>query len=333
MITHATTASLVPAAIPSPPREFSAFHLGPLTIHMYAICILIGIIAALILTQRRWKARGGNPELVWDVAIWAVPLGIIGGRLYHVFSSPDEYFGPNYDGTGDPIKILYIANGGLGIWGAVALGAVGVWIATRRAGVRFSTFADAAAPGVLLAQAIGRWGNYFNQELFGSPTELPWGLKIDADSPTFPAGMPADTLFHPTFLYESIWNILGVMVILLIDRTRHMRRGSILWLYIVIYTAGRTWIEALRIDEAQMVTIAGITQRLNVWVSILVFIGALIAFVIAYQRGKNTPEIDVDLPGRTPRAATAATSAGTDSGDTTDEAATASSEADKNTTT
>lgn len=333
MITHATTAALVPAAIPSPPREFSAFHVGPLTIHMYAICILIGIIAALILTQRRWKARGGNPELVWDVAIWAVPLGIIGGRLYHVFSSPDEYFGPNYDGTGDPIKILYIANGGLGIWGAVALGAVGVWIATRRAGVRFSTFADAAAPGVLLAQAIGRWGNYFNQELFGSPTELPWGLKIDADSPTFPAGMPADTLFHPTFLYESIWNILGVMVILLIDRTRHMRRGSILWLYIVIYTAGRTWIEALRIDEAQMITIAGITQRLNVWVSILVFIGALIAFVIAYQRGKNAPEIDVDLPGRTSRAVTAATSVGTDSGDTTDGAATASSEADKNTTT
>ena len=145
MITQTITTAVstaIPASLPSPPQEFSSFSLGPLTIHMYAICILLGIIAALILTQRRWEARGGNPELVWDVAIWAVPLGIIGGRLYHVFSSPDQYFGPNYDGTGDPIKILYIANGGLGIWGAVALGAVGVWIATRRACLLYTS--DAA---------------------------------------------------------------------------------------------------------------------------------------------------------------------------------------------
>ena len=205
-------AAMIPASIPSP--SWSGFDIplpwGSLRIHAYALCILAGIVAGLWLTSVRWARRGAPEGSVWDIAIWAIPFGIIGGRLYHVFSSPDAYFGPGFDGTGDLSLIPQIQRGGLGIWGAVVLGAVGAWIGCRRAGVKLSAFMDAAAPGLLLAQAIGRWGNYFNQELFGGPTTLPWGLQIDPNSPNFPAGMPADTLFHPTFLYESLWNLAGV---------------------------------------------------------------------------------------------------------------------------
>lgn len=304
-----TLATLLPAAIPSPPEQFSKISLGPLSIHAYALCIMLGIVVGLWMTMRRWKARGGNPDVIWDVAIWAIPFGIIGGRLYHVFSSPDAYFGPNYDGTGDPIKILYIWNGGLGIWGAIALGAVGAWIGCRKHGVRLSAFADAAAPGVLLAQAIGRWGNWFNQELFGGPTTLPWGLQIDPNSPNFPAGLPADTLFHPTFLYESLWNLAGVAVLLWVDRRFKLRRGALVWLYVVIYTAGRTWIEAMRIDEAQMITIGGITQRLNVWMSIAVFIVALLIFLVCLRRSRTATGSFMYLPGREPKVGEASESA------------------------
>jgi prolipoprotein diacylglyceryl transferase len=293
--------ALLPAAIPSPPESLAKFSIGPLTIHAYALCILLGIIAAIWLTLRRWKARGGQSDVIWDVAIWAIPFGIIGGRLYHVISSPDAYFGPGFDGTGDPIKILYIWNGGLGIWGAIALGALGAWIGTRRAGVRLSAFADAAAPGVLLAQAIGRWGNWFNQELFGSATTLPWGLRIDPNSPNFPAGYPADTLFQPTFLYESLWSLAGVAVLLLVDRRFKLRFGALVWLYVVIYTAGRTWIEAMRIDEAQMITISGITARLNVWTSLIVFVLALLIFIFCLLRSRRMRDEDfMHLPGRAP---------------------------------
>ena len=138
-------------------------------------------------------------------------------------------------------------------------------------------FLDAAAPGLLLAQAIGRWGNYFNQELFGGPTTLPWGLQIDADNPNFPAGMPADTLFHPTFLYESLWNLAGVLILLALDRRFHFRRGRLFWLYAMYYTLGRVWIEAMRIDDAEQISLFGITTRLNVWTSIFVFVAALVA--------------------------------------------------------
>ncbi|WP_199712595.1 prolipoprotein diacylglyceryl transferase [Galactobacter caseinivorans] len=294
-------AAVLPLSIPSPPQEMARFSLGPLTIHMYALCILLGIVVALWLTVRRWRARGGESDVIWDVAIWAIPFGIIGGRLYHVVSSPDAYFGPGYDGTGDPIKILYIWNGGLGIWGAVALGAVGAWIGTRRAGVRLSAFADAAAPGLLLAQAIGRLGNWFNQELFGSPTTLPWGLQIDPTSPNFPPGLPADTLFHPTFLYEMLWNLAGVAALLLLDRRLKLRFGQLVWLYVVIYTAGRTWIEALRIDEAQMITIGGIEQRLNVWTSLLLFVLAVVILTFCAVRARRMDQADfMYLPGHGP---------------------------------
>lgn len=287
---------MIPASIPSPPAEWASFPIGPLTVHVYALCILTGIIVALLLTSARWKRFGGNPDVVWDVAIWAVPFGLIGGRLYHVFSSPDAYFGPN----GDLSRIPRIWEGGLGIWGAVALGAVGAWIGCRRAGVRLSAFADAAAPGVLLAQAIGRWGNWFNQELFGAPTELPWGLEIDADHPNFPVDADPGTLFHPTFLYESLWNLVGVALLLLLDRRFGLRGGRMFWLYAAYYTAGRVWIEALRIDDAELITLLGVTQRLNVWTSILVLVVALAIFVYLTVKQRGTDQSSVYLPGRAP---------------------------------
>jgi prolipoprotein diacylglyceryl transferase len=236
---------------------------------------------------------------VWDIVIWAIPFGIIGGRLYHVVSSPDAYFGPGFDGTGDLSLIPQIQRGGLGIWGAVVLGAVGAWIGCRRSGVKLSAFVDAAAPGLLLAQALGRWGNYFNQELFGGPTTLPWGLQIDANNPNFPAGLPADTLFHPTFLYESLWNVAGVLILLALDRRFNFRRSRLFWLYAMYYTLGRVWIEAMRIDDAEQINIFGITARLNVWTSIVVFVAALIAFLLLGLKGRPEPDT-VYLPGREP---------------------------------
>lgn len=285
-------AAMVPASIPSP--DWSGFDIplpwGSLRIHAYALCILAGIVVGLWLTSVRWNKRGTPEGSLWDIAIWAIPFGIIGGRLYHVFSSPDAYFGPGFDGTGDLSLIPQIQRGGLGIWGAVLLGAVGAWIGCRRAGVKLTAFLDAAAPGLLLAQAVGRWGNYFNQELFGGPTTLPWGLQIDADNANFPAGMPADTLFHPTFLYESLWNIAGVVILLALDRKFNFRRGRLFWLYAMYYTLGRVWIEAMRIDDAEQINLFGITTRLNVWTSIFVFLAALIVFIVLGLRKRDEPD-------------------------------------------
>ncbi|MDR6507766.1 prolipoprotein diacylglyceryl transferase [Arthrobacter oryzae] len=285
-------AAMLPASIPSP--DWSGFDIplpwGSLRIHAYALCILAGIVVGLWLTSVRWNKRGTPEGSLWDIAIWAIPFGIIGGRLYHVFSSPDAYFGPGFDGSGDLSLIPQIQRGGLGIWGAVLLGAVGAWIGCRRAGVKLTAFLDAAAPGLLLAQAVGRWGNYFNQELFGGPTTLPWGLQIDADNANFPAGMPADTLFHPTFLYESLWNIAGVVILLALDRKFNFRRGRLFWIYAMYYTLGRVWIEAMRIDDAEQISLFGITTRLNVWTSIVVFLAALIVFVVLGLRKRDEPD-------------------------------------------
>ncbi|NUT71954.1 prolipoprotein diacylglyceryl transferase [Pseudarthrobacter sp. C4D7] len=293
--------TLVSASIPSP--DWSGFDIplpwGSLRIHAYALCILAGIVVGLWLTSVRWAKRGAPEGSVWDIVIWAIPFGIIGGRLYHVVSSPDAYFGPGFDGTGDLSLIPQIQRGGLGIWGAVVLGAVGAWIGCRRSGVKLSAFVDAAAPGLLLAQAIGRWGNYFNQELFGGPTTLPWGLQIDANNPNFPAGMPADTLFHPTFLYESLWNLAGVLILLAMDRRFNFRRSRLFWLYAMYYTLGRVWIEAMRIDDAEQINILGITTRLNVWTSIFVFLAALAAFILLGLKGRPDPDT-VYLAGREP---------------------------------
>ena len=305
--TSMVPAGMVPASIPSP--DWSGFDIplpwGSLRIHAYALCILAGIIVGLWLTSARWAKRGAPEGSVWDIVIWAIPFGIIGGRLYHVVSSPDAYFGPGFDGTGDLSLIPQIQRGGLGIWGAVVLGVFGAWIGCRRAGVKLPAFLDAAAPGLLLAQAVGRWGNYFNQELFGGPTTLPWGLQVDADNPNFPSGFAADTLFHPTFLYESLWNVAGVLILLALDRRFHFRRGRLFWLYAMYYTLGRVWIEAMRIDDAEQISLFGITTRLNVWTSIFVFVAALAVFIVLGQRKKRDAD-SIYLPGREPAAESAA---------------------------
>ncbi|WP_062522187.1 prolipoprotein diacylglyceryl transferase [Demequina silvatica] len=270
-------------SIPSPPIEWSSFSIGPLTIHAYALWILLGILVALWLTTRRWVERGGDPEVVGDIAFWAIPFGIVGGRLYHVITTPGPYFGEG----GNPVDALKIWNGGLGIWGAVALGALGAWIGARRAGVSFTAFADSAAPAVLIAQAIGRMGNYFNQELFGGPTTLPWALEID---PAFrPEGYEQFATFHPTFLYEMLWNLAGAALIIYLDRRLKLYGGRVFWLYVMVYVSGRLWIEGVRIDDA--VTIAGL--RINEWVSIVVLIGATAAFAAlgwAQRRSGERPE-------------------------------------------
>jgi len=203
-------------SIPSPTIAY--FDLGPFRIHFYALFILIGIAIAIWLGNVRLKARGGKAGAILDIALWAVPFGIIGGRIFHVLTHWNFYFGPDKDLT----KVFAIWEGGLAIYGALILGTVGAYIGSRIAGIRFLSFADAIAPGVILAQAFGRLGNYFNQELFGLPTDLPWGLQIATPNDAIPAGLPEGTLYHPTFLYEILWNLLGLAVILLIEnRLKH----------------------------------------------------------------------------------------------------------------
>ena len=286
MIAPSLQASVL-ASIPSP--SHGTWHLGPVPLRAYAFSILAGIFVAAWLTARRWKERGGDPEEVYEIAFWAVPFGIVGGRIYHVFSSPDAYFGEG----GDPAKAFAIWEGGLGIWGAVAIGAVGAYIGCRRVGVRFGAFADALAPGLLLAQAIGRLGNWFNQELFGSATTLPWGLEIDAAH--LPPGAAEGTLFHPTFLYEMLWNVAAAFLLMYLDRRYRLGHGRVFWLYVVLYTSGRLWIEALRIDEAEMV----LGLRLNVWTSIIVGVGALIAFILVGRRHPGRDESVLVAPPST----------------------------------
>jgi len=256
------------ASIPSPAT--GVWYLGPVPIRAYALSILAGVVVAVLVTERRLRARGGPTGVVTEIALWAVPIGIVGARIYHVLTSPGPYFG---DG-GDPVRALFIWQGGLGIWGGVAGGALGAWIACRRIGLPLGFFGDAAAPGIALAQAIGRLGNWFNQELFGRPTSLPWGLEID------PANRPARYLdvatFHPTFLYELLWNIGVAGFVWWADRRFQLGRGRAFALYVMAYTAGRVWIEALRIDEATPV----LGLRINIWTSIVVFLGALVAFVL-----------------------------------------------------
>ena len=268
--------------IPSP--SLSSFSVGPLTIHIYALCIITGIAAAIWIGRKRYANLGGNPDDVSEVAIWAVPFGIIGGRIYHVITSPSQYFGSN----GNPIDALRIWEGGLGIWGAISLGAVGAYLyfRTHKTSLNFRQLLDSLAPGVIVAQAIGRIGNYFNQEVFGKPTELPWGLEID--SVNRPNGFESYSTFHPTFLYELVWCL--VVAVLLIKLPGFLkkitaRQGDVFALYVFGYTAGRVWIETLRIDEANLI----LGLRLNIWVSFIVLITAC-AYLIASKRRGNTKE-------------------------------------------
>jgi prolipoprotein diacylglyceryl transferase len=265
-----------PLFIPSPSQ--GVWHLGPVPLRAYALAIILGVVAAVWFGNKRWVARGGRAGEIGDIALWAVPAGLIGARLYHVATDHDLYFG---DG-GRPIGALEIWHGGLGIWGAIAGGVVGGLIAARRMGIRMAPLLDAVAPALLLAQAIGRFGNYFNQELYGRPTTLPWGLQIDSDH--YPAGksFPAGTLFHPTFLYEAVWNLGGMGLVLWADRRFNLGRGRVFALYVMVYTAGRGWIESLRIDTIELNNVLGL--RWGVWMSIILFVGAAAYFVVASRR-------------------------------------------------
>ena len=278
MMSAMSVTATIPAGIPSP--SSSVWHIGPIPIRAYALCILTGVFVAVWWSDRRYRARGGEPEVVLDVAIVAVPAGIIGARIYHVLSSPEAYFGPN----GDLALIPQVWLGGLGIWGGTAGGVLAGVLLLRHRGLRVAPLADAVAPALLVAQAIGRLGNWFNQELYGAPTTLPWGLQID--DAHLPAGStyPPGTLFHPTFLYEALWNLAGAALLVWIGRRMLARRGltggRLLWVYLMVYTAGRVWIEMLRIDEAE--TILGL--RLNVWTSIVIFLVGAIGLAISSRR-------------------------------------------------
>ncbi|MFD7540209.1 prolipoprotein diacylglyceryl transferase [Streptomyces sp. NPDC059819] len=260
------------AYLPSP--STGVLHLGPVPLRAYAFCIILGVFVAVWLGNRRWVARGGDRGVIADVTIWAVPFGLVGGRLYHVLTSPDAYFGNH----GEPIRALYVWEGGLGIWGAIALGGLGAWIGCRRRCIPLPAFADAIAPGIAVAQAIGRWGNWFNQELYGRPTTLPWGLEIDRAHRPF--GMLDIATYHPTFLYESLWDIGVAALVLWAARRFALGHGRAFALYAAAYTAGRFWTEYLRIDEAH--TFLGL--RLNDWTSVVVFLGAIAYLVVSARR-------------------------------------------------
>lgn len=264
--------------IPSP--TISYFDLGPFRVHFYALFILAGIVAAVWLLRRRLIAVNASPGAALDIAVWAVPFGIVGARIYHVVTHPGDYFYPG----ADLLRTLYIWEGGIAIFGSVIFGAIGVWIGARRAGLPFLPVAAALAPAVLLAQAIGRIGNYFNQELYGTPTTLPWGLHIDSTSPAFPAGLPEGTLFHPLFLYELLWNLVGVAGILLVERRIGRRPGVTLGLYLLWYGAGRAWFESFRLDPTEF---APMGIKINL---ITAVIAAVIGLVLIVRSRHSRPQ-------------------------------------------
>ncbi len=281
------SAAAVFTSIPSP--SVSSFQLGPFTIHYYALCIIAGIIAAVFLTNHRLTKRGAEPWVVIDIALLAVPLAIIAARIFHVLTHPGFYFGEDKDIW----AIFRIWEGGIAIYGALIGGAVGAWLGCRWTGIRFWTFADALAPGLLLAQAMGRFGNWFNQELFGLPTDLPWGLEIPESNPAFPPGLEPGTLFHPTFLYEVIWNTLGVLVLLWAGRRFRLQWGRLFGLYLIWYSSGRIVWESIRIDPSEII----LGLRTNVWAAIIGVVIGLVIMVVQKRRHTGL-EPSPYVPGR-----------------------------------
>jgi prolipoprotein diacylglyceryl transferase len=264
-------AVIIPAFIPSPSQ--GVWHLGPLPVRAYALCILAGIFVGYWLGRQRWVARGGSPTVLADIMFWAIPFGLVGARIYHVITDAELYFGEGRH----PIDALKIWHGGLGIWGAVGFGALGAWIACRRAKVPFLAVADAMAPGIALAQVLGRFGNYFNQELFGKPTNRPWGLEIEPGHR--PEGYADFATFHPTFLYEAIWNLGVIALVILVGRRVKLGHGRAFALYVAGYTLGRAWIEDLRIDTVNHF----LGLRLNVWTSLILFVLSVVFLVLSFR--------------------------------------------------
>ena len=283
------------ASIPSP--DISYIDLGPVRIHFYALFILTGIVIATWLADYRLSKRGAPKGIFLDIALWAVPFGILGGRFFHVITHPDDYF---YEGA-DLLAVFRIWEGGLAIYGALMLGAVGVYIGTRQAGLRFLSVADAVAPGILIAQGIGRLGNYFNNELFGLPTDLPWGLEIDSSNPAYPVGLPDGLTFHPTFLYELIWNITGALALLWLGKKLQLQWGKGFALYLVTYSLGRVWIESIRIDPSEII----LGLRVNVWSALIGITLGLLIFIVQSRRHPGL-EPSVFVPGREPAEADSA---------------------------
>ncbi|MEN9604219.1 MAG: hypothetical protein RLZZ06_761 [Actinomycetota bacterium] len=277
---------------PNPP--FSSFNIGPLTVHMYALCILLGIIVAYLIGASRFKARGGNAGDLLDIVLWAVPFGIVGGRIFHVVTHLGDYIGVYPTPLETLQHMAAVWEGGLAIYGAVILGTVGAWIGAKRAKVRFVSVLDALAPGVLVAQAIGRWGNYFNQELFGQATDLPWGLLIEKNNnPAFPPEFPAGTLFHPAFLYEFIWDILGALAIIWAAKQFKLQWGKVFALYLVVYSIGRFLIETIRLDTIGVL----FGLRTNQWSAVIGILIGLAIFYVQSRRHAGT-EPSVYLEGK-----------------------------------
>lgn len=261
-------------SIPSPPVSY--IDLGPLRIHFYALCIIAGIVIAVVMTNYRLTKRGAEPWVVIDIGLIAIPAAIIGARIFHVLTHFDFYFGEGRN----PLSALYIWEGGIAIYGTLIGGAIGGWLGCRWTGIRFWSFADALAPGLLIAQGVGRLGNWFNQELFGLPTDVLWGLEIDADNAAFPPGLAEGTLFHPTFLYEMVWNFVGAAVLLLAGRRFRLQWGRLFGLYLVWYGAGRIVWESIRIDPSDIY----FGLRTNVWASILGVVVGLVIFFVQKRR-------------------------------------------------
>ncbi|GGT12945.1 prolipoprotein diacylglyceryl transferase [Streptomyces chromofuscus] len=302
------------AYIPSPSR--GVLYLGPIPLRGYAFCIILGVFVAVWYGNKRWIARGGRSGTVADIAVWAVPFGLVGGRLYHVITDYELYFSEGRDWV-DAFKIW---EGGLGIWGAIALGAVGAWIGCRRRGIPLPAYADAVAPGIALAQAIGRWGNWFNQELYGRETDLPWALHITS---TADGRVPG--YYHPTFLYESLWCVGVAVLVIWADRRFNLGHGRAFALYVASYCAGRFWIEYMRVDDAHHI----LGLRLNNWTALFVFLLAVTYIVLsARKRPGREAVVEPGAPGDEAEADAAAGDDAADEADVADgEAAEKTSEA------
>lgn len=326
--------SLLPLSIPSPPAEWQYFDLTAwlqatfgwdlpfvFRIHAYAVLILLGIVLATIWVNSRLKARGAESGVVLDVIIWAVPLGLVGARAWHVATHLGDYFyaGGNPWNPMEPGSVWAIWEGGNAIFGSLIGGAIGAYIGCRLAGLRFWTFADALAPAMLLAQATGRLGNYFNHELFGQPTDLPWGLEIEATNPAIPVGLPEGTLFHPTFLYEMIWNVVGIVFLLTMERQFRLVKktffgitvpvpvgdaqprlqwGKVWALYMIWYGVGRFYFEAIRVDPSDVI----FGLRSNQWGAILAIVLGIVLFLVQRRRHPGI-EPGAYMPGREPAGA------------------------------